>query len=510
MTTPELDRRLARARAAIVTLSTALFAVGVLAWVGWSRSGARGSAGDDLIQLSDADVQRDVVRGLVAESAGIWDSFADPDVGRVLQPGLVDRPNGSFRVSSNARGVREEEWAVPKPAGRVRVVVLGDSFVFGNGIQPEDRLARFLEEALVERGRVAGVECLSLGMAAWNLHAECAFLRRQLSDLDPDLVVHVSVSNDLDDNPGVRGFGAMARFTTAARERADGFVTTSYPFTLGHKVESWLEAGLDWESRMRYRQAADEMLALAELVEARGGHYLAVFFWPGALPIVARRIGAELGPERCAFIPSSFRGESEYRLSATDKHWNRAGNELVARLVYGLVHERGWLPRLELAAWDAATAAVARLHDAGLRESEAPAEESDLLQGRVATERIDFTSLDAVAAAQVHGGVDRSGLVAPYASLLLANRDARVLRFVGACLDRPELAGTVRVHLDDVEVLAFDQTPGQRINERVPIPDALRARTHLSLRLTLDDWAYAGESWGDCVGFRLVRASLEP
>ena len=79
------DRSLARARAAIVALSTALLSVAVLAWIGWSRSGG---SGDGLIALGDDGVHRDVVEELVAGSAGIWDSFPDPDVGRILQPGL--------------------------------------------------------------------------------------------------------------------------------------------------------------------------------------------------------------------------------------------------------------------------------------------------------------------------------------------------------------------------------------------------------------------------------------
>lgn len=501
------DRRAAPGRALIVFLSTALVSVSALAWVGWTRAGKRSA--DGMPALSDDAVRRGVVEGLVAESAGIWDSFADPDVGRVLQPGLDERESGQIRVSSNSRGVREREWAVPKPAGRFRVVVLGDSFVFGNGVAPEDRLGSFLEAALAERGD-ADVEVLSIGMSAWNLAAECAWARRSLSDLEPDLLVHVSVSNDLDDNPGVRGFGSLAHFGTARRERANGFVTTSHPYTLGVQADSWLEAGLDWESRSRYEAAAADVLELAEAVEAAGGRYLALFYWFEALPIAARVFEPRLGPERCAYVPSAFHHEMEYRVSKIDWHWNRAGHDLVARMVYGLVRARGLAP-FELEPWDAADAAVRELHAAGQAEASGDPAGCGLLAGRRARARIDFDALDPASASQIHGGVDRHGQVAPYGSLLLARTpEATHLHLVGEHLARPELRGTVEVWLDDVRVARLAQEAGARVDERFPIPAALSERDHLSVRFVIDDWAYDPERLGECVGFRLRSVEATP
>src|SRR2546430_6936031 len=50
---------------------------------------------------------------------GTWMSVADPDNGRV----------SSFRT--NARGWKDREHALAKPAGTYRIVVLGDSYTYG-------------------------------------------------------------------------------------------------------------------------------------------------------------------------------------------------------------------------------------------------------------------------------------------------------------------------------------------------------------------------------------------
>ena len=107
-----------------------------------------------------------------------------------------------------------------------RVVLLGDSFVFGNSVRAEDRFGVLLEKELSARSRSTtetGIEVLHIGIGSWNTRAQCSFLRRQLSDYDPDLVVQVFIGNDLDDNYGVRGFGTLADFDPkSARQREPG------------------------------------------------------------------------------------------------------------------------------------------------------------------------------------------------------------------------------------------------------------------------------------------------
>ena len=100
---------------------------------------------------------------------------------------------------------------------------------------------------------------LHLGLAGWNLHAECAWLRRQLGLLRPDLVVHVTYQNDTNDSQTARGFGAMAAHTT--QRDPSTIVTRAWPGFLGYRDLGYLTHGLDHESRSRYAEAADRRRA---------------------------------------------------------------------------------------------------------------------------------------------------------------------------------------------------------------------------------------------------------
>src|SRR5262249_23709273 len=154
--------------------------------------------------LDDPEVRRAAIDELVAQSGTGWDSFADPAVGRLLQPRIKNFKITGMSVSTNDYGMREPHYALPKPDRTVRVVILGDSFVMGQGVDAQVRLGAHLERFLRMRGGVAArraIECLHFGLDGWNTLAEATWMRRQLGLVKPDLVVQVLVRNDLEDNP---------------------------------------------------------------------------------------------------------------------------------------------------------------------------------------------------------------------------------------------------------------------------------------------------------------------
>src|SRR5262245_57024878 len=156
--------------------------------------------------LADPALRRAALAEIVRTSRGGNDSHPDADVARVLVPGTTGN-DGHIDVQTNRFGMREREYVLPKPAGLVRVVVLGDSYVYGVNCPAEQRLGEFLERDLEARSaaRAHEIEVLHLGVPSWDLISECSFLRRQLDQLRPDLVVQVTCINDLYDVCGVRG-----------------------------------------------------------------------------------------------------------------------------------------------------------------------------------------------------------------------------------------------------------------------------------------------------------------
>src|SRR5262245_58008576 len=169
---------------------------------------------DTQTALADPTMREEILERLSEDAIDIWDTHNDPEVGRVILPRLHGRIATGVPVHTNALGLREKNFELPKPKGLLRIVLLGDSFIQGFGVKEQDRLGVFLEDYLRERATDwdGELECLHVAVGGWDTIAECAYLRRTLSELAPDLVLQFLISNDMDDNAGARGFGSLSAF----------------------------------------------------------------------------------------------------------------------------------------------------------------------------------------------------------------------------------------------------------------------------------------------------------
>lgn len=102
--------------------------------------------------------------------------------------------SGGAPVYTNAYGFRGPEWAVPKPPGTFRVMVLGDSLSFGLLVAYEDTFAARLQQALRARG--PGTEVVLAAVGGWDTAQELAFLEQEGLDYQPDVVVLGFYYND--------------------------------------------------------------------------------------------------------------------------------------------------------------------------------------------------------------------------------------------------------------------------------------------------------------------------
>ena len=109
---------------------------------------------------------------------------ADANRGWRHPPNLRDAELWGSRVSTNRQGMRgTKEYAVPKAPGIVRVVALGDSFTFGEGVPDDATWPAQLEAS------VPGIEVMNLGERAYA-HDQMYFaLRDDGLPLQPDAVI---------------------------------------------------------------------------------------------------------------------------------------------------------------------------------------------------------------------------------------------------------------------------------------------------------------------------------
>lgn len=128
----------------------------------------------------------------------IYYAFDDyhPTRGWALRPGLRDVPAfGAKTLSSNSRGLRgAREYAVDKPPGVVRIVVLGDSFTFGEDVGDDEAWPRRLEQLL------PGTEVLNLGVHGYGHDQMLLYLKEEGLGYHPDVVIVGFLPDDMERN----------------------------------------------------------------------------------------------------------------------------------------------------------------------------------------------------------------------------------------------------------------------------------------------------------------------
>ncbi len=113
---------------------------------------------------------------------------------RLWAVGVGERRYGPHTIHVNPLGLRGEPPVTPKPPGRPRVLVLGDSTWFGHGVADEETFGEQVEARFAESG--VDVEVLNGGIPGYST-AQTALLMEELGwDLDPDLLLVGSLWSD--------------------------------------------------------------------------------------------------------------------------------------------------------------------------------------------------------------------------------------------------------------------------------------------------------------------------
>lgn len=100
------------------------------------------------------------------------------------------------RVELNSLGFRGPE-VPPKAAGEYRIIALGDSHLYGQGLSDAQTTTGVVQKHLDAAGLPCRVRVINMGVRAYGIANELATLKRHL-DLAPDHVVLHSTLNDFD------------------------------------------------------------------------------------------------------------------------------------------------------------------------------------------------------------------------------------------------------------------------------------------------------------------------
>jgi lysophospholipase L1-like esterase len=124
-----------------------------------------------------------------------------PGIGFGLIPG--ERAYTADKVVLiNSRGLRGDLIPYRKAPGKPRFLFLGDSIVFGYGVDQKDSVSERLSKLLQVDGIPA--EVINTGVPAYGIDEEIAFLEQEGVRYEPDYIILGFCWNDINDNAGVK------------------------------------------------------------------------------------------------------------------------------------------------------------------------------------------------------------------------------------------------------------------------------------------------------------------
>jgi len=166
--------------------------------------------------------------------------------------------------------------------GELRILLLGDSVTFGWGVPIDTTFGRKLETILTSKlGRP--VRTVNTGVGSYNTVQEYAVLRTYTDVIQPDVVVLVYLSNDIQTNdPPFDPRSQLSLKGKSPREAVTILLRHSWLYRLGYfayrLLRSSRPASLDKNAR-GFRESMAALSAIAKFCRERGIAYV-TFFYP--------------------------------------------------------------------------------------------------------------------------------------------------------------------------------------------------------------------------------------
>lgn len=268
-------------------------------------------------------------RELASSRSGSFFGLGTLPPGQTFVEDFPARPRVEYKL--NSWGLRGPDFTERKPEGARRVAVVGDSFVFGSGVEERDSLPVRLASLLRARFPGAPIEVQNLGIPGDNLASHLAVSRVADQRLGADVVVLcLTLPNDLSAWDG--------QAERREHARVGGFSFVSLMFGRATAITLWDERNLARDvTDAGVALLRSEVDRLAAERAAGAPRPLVIFAYSFEEPRVTAILRSVPG---AVIVPPVSFDEAHYLPG--DGHPTAAGNEVFARRIAG-VFEGGWL-----------------------------------------------------------------------------------------------------------------------------------------------------------------------
>ncbi len=112
----------------------------------------------------------------------------------------LDEPGTTYGklIVRNTFGFRDRDFVVPKPEGTYRIVMIGDSFAWGVGLDVEQALPKVLEKGLSAAKTRGEIEVVNAAEPGHNTVEEFLLLEEKGLGYEPDMVILIYNLNDIE------------------------------------------------------------------------------------------------------------------------------------------------------------------------------------------------------------------------------------------------------------------------------------------------------------------------
>jgi lysophospholipase L1-like esterase len=285
------------------------------------------------------------------------------------QEGIFETPQFRTVVRINENGLRDQGHSYERQNDIERILVLGDSFAWGYGVEESERFSQQLEKSL-------DVEVINAGVSGYSTDQELLWYRNEGIKYETDLVILVLAGNDVGDNDRqlvstiyykpkfvieegqlvpigypVPKTSAQGRFTYSLSQRSAlaYFLVQRYFDLLSLYNEIKVNsdhanspvAGVSAKSEPFKLTIAliDEMRNIAELRKAKFMIVATDQWWNGPSDATYADFIRKLQTEGFLVLDvEAMPGfSSEEMLIPDDGHWNQSGHEFVAEKIKALI-----------------------------------------------------------------------------------------------------------------------------------------------------------------------------